>query len=251
MRLPLLAGNWKMNKTVEETRRFTAGFVGLIGKPADREAALIPPFTSLPTMAEALKESGVVYGAQNCASEREGAYTGEISPVMLKELGCKYVIIGHSERRQLFGESNGSCNKKIKLAQQCELTPIYCIGETLEQREAEETFKVLENQIKNGLAGLGERVAGIVLAYEPIWAIGTGKTATPEQAQEAHGFIRNLVAELFGYAVAEDLRILYGGSVKPDNVDSLMAKADVDGALVGGASLTPDSFARIVNFESL
>ncbi|MDP8256522.1 MAG: triose-phosphate isomerase [Candidatus Alcyoniella australis] len=249
MRQPLLAGNWKMNKTIGQTREFIERFVPLIRDVSERQVAIMPPFTALPAVAQLLSGGPVAYGAQNCAGEAEGAYTGEVSPLMLGDLGCRFVIIGHSERRRYFGESNGSCNKKIRLTLQHDLTPIYCIGETLDQREADETLKTIENQVKTGLAGIGERVSEIVIAYEPIWAIGTGVTATPEQVQQVHGHIRNMVAETYGYSGAEDLRIIYGGSVKPDNVDELMARPDVDGALVGGASLDPDDFARIVKFS--
>jgi triosephosphate isomerase (TIM) len=250
MRIPLLAANWKMNKTNEEAFSFINTFLPMIESAANRETLIIPPFPSLGLVKNELTDSAVALGAQNLHQEKSGAYTGETSAEMLLAVGCTYVLVGHSERRQFFGESNFSCNEKIHAAFKAGLTPIYCIGETLEQREQETTLPVVEIQIKDGLKGLDpETAANIVIAYEPVWAIGTGLTATTEQAQEVHAAIRDLLRNRFGKEAAEAIRIQYGGSVKPGNVDELMAMPDIDGALVGGAALDPDSFARIVMFE--
>ncbi len=213
------------------------------------QIVLCPPFTALGSVAEAIKGSNVELGAQNCHYEDKGAFTGEIAVSFLVDAGCKYVIIGHSERRQYFAEDDALINKKIKKAQAAGLLPIFCIGETLQERQKEQTFDVLRRQVLHGLQEISltdpER---LVIAYEPVWAIGTGVTATKEQAQEAHRYIRDLLAGLWGSETAEKIRIQYGGSVKPDNVTELMAQDDIDGALVGGASLEADSFARIINF---
>ncbi len=246
MRKPLIAANWKMHKTTEETRQFLMEFVPLVHDVSDVEIVLAPPFTSLAVAAKFLKGSPVRLAAQDVFWETQGAYTGEISPVMLKDCECAYAIVGHSERRQYFGETNESVNKKIGACQAEGLGVIMCIGETLQERETGQTFKVLEAQLREGLSGLSPQ--GLVIAYEPVWAIGTGKTATKEQAQEAHEFIRGILKDLFG-AVAEEIRILYGGSVKPENISELMAQPDVDGALVGGASLKVDSFVKIVTYK--
>ncbi len=248
-RRPLLAGNWKMHRTVLEAYHL----VTEIGKCAagldDRDVILAPPFTAIHKVAEVLKGSDVEVAAQNVCWEEEGAFTGEISPKMLKSAGATAVIIGHSERRQIFHEDHEIINKRLKGALKFELMPIFCIGETLEERESDKTFEVLEEQLKKGLAGISfEDMGKTVVAYEPVWAIGTGKTATKEQAQEVHAFIRKLLAEMFEKDIADSVRILYGGSVKPDNVDELMAQPDIDGALVGGAALDAESFCRIINF---
>ena len=248
-RRPLLAGNWKMHRTVLEAYHL----VTEIGKCAagldDRDVILAPPFTAIHKVAEVLKGSDVEVAAQNVCWEEEGAFTGEISPKMLKSAGATAVIIGHSERRQIFHEDHEIINKRLKGALKFELMPIFCIGETLEERESNKTFEVLEEQLKKGLAGISfEDMEKTVVAYEPVWAIGTGKTATKEQAQEVHAFIRKLLAEMFEKDIADSVRILYGGSVKPDNVDELMAQPDIDGALVGGAALDAESFCRIINF---
>ncbi len=248
-RRPLLAGNWKMHRTVLEAYHL----VTEIGKCAagldDRDVILAPPFTAIHKVAEVLEGSDVEVAAQNVCWEEEGAFTGEISPKMLKSAGATAVIIGHSERRQIFHEDHEIINKRLKGALKFELMPIFCIGETLEERESDKTFEVLEEQLKKGLAGISSEDMGkTVVAYEPVWAIGTGKTATKEQAQEVHAFIRKLLAEMFEKDVADSVRILYGGSVKPDNVDELMAQPDIDGALVGGAALDAESFCRIINF---
>ncbi len=248
-RRPLLAGNWKMHRTVLEAYHL----VTEIGKCAagldDRDVILAPPFTAIHKVAEVLKGSDVEVAAQNVCWEEEGAFTGEISPKMLKSAGATAVIIGHSERRQIFHEDHEIINKRLKGALKFQLMPIFCIGETLEERESDKTFEVLEEQLKKGLAGISfEDMEKTVVAYEPVWAIGTGKTATKEQAQEVHVFIRKLLAEMFEKDIADSVRILYGGSVKPDNVDELMAQPDIDGALVGGAALDAESFCRIINF---
>jgi len=234
-----------MNKTTGETREFIEGFLPLVVGVQDTEIVIAPPFTSLPVAAELLKESNVKLAGQDVFYEESGAYTGEISPLMLKDVGCTHVIIGHSERRQYFGETDEVVNRKTKAAMGAGLTVIFCIGETLEERESGNTFSVLKRQIAEGLRGI--TATGLVIAYEPVWAIGTGKTASPEQAQEAHEFIRSELSHLYGDE-AGTIRILYGGSVKPDNIASLMSKDDVDGALVGGASLKADSFAAIVKY---
>lgn len=248
-RRPLIAGNWKMHKTVAEALE-TAN--ELIGRTADAEGVdimIAPPFTAIAHVASVVKESRIAVGAQDLFWEDKGAYTGEIAPGMLAEAGCRYVIIGHSERRQHFGETDETVNRKVAAALEAGLVPILCIGESEAQREADETFSVLDKQIKRGLKGqFANDLVKLVIAYEPIWAIGTGKTATSEQAQEVHRFLRDLLAELFGDALARTVRILYGGSVKPDNIAELMSMADIDGALVGGASLDAETFARIVNY---
>lgn len=246
MRRPFIAANWKMNKTIEETKSFLNEFIPLIKDIKDIDIVIAPPFTSLLTAASMLKDTNIKLSSQNVFYEEKGAYTGEISPVMLADIGCRYVIIGHSERRQYFHETDEIVNKKIRAAKKHNLDVIMCIGESLEEREAGKTFDVLKREIEEGLKDILSD--GIVIAYEPIWAIGTGKTATTEQAQEAHKYIRERLASLYGDK-ANGIRILYGGSVIPDNIDSLMACNDVDGALVGGASLKADSFAKIVKFK--
>ncbi len=251
-RRPLIAGNWKMHKTISETLAYIEAFKPLVAGVTDRDIMLAPPFTALDAAQRALEGSSILLGAQNCHWEDQGAFTGEISPRMLADIGVTHVIIGHSERRHIFRETDEMIRQKIEAALKHELKPILCIGETLEEREAGKTFAVLERQLKEGLKGLSAGdLKDLVVAYEPVWAIGTGKTATPEQAQEAHAFCRRLLAEMFGKEFAENIRILYGGSVKPENVVGLMARPDIDGALVGGASLKPDVFARIVCFGRL
>ena len=251
MRKPFVAGNWKMNKNVSEAKALVNGLVPGLSAMESIDRVLCPPFTDLWAIKDLLTGTGIGLGAQNMYWEASGAYTGEIAPGMLAEV-CQYVILGHSERRQYFGETDETVNRKIKAALSVGLTPIVCIGESLEEREAERMFTVLETQVAEGLAGLGPAdMEKVVIAYEPIWAIGTGKTATADQADEAHRFIRSKLEDAFGKSVADDTRILYGGSVKPNNVDELMAKEHVDGALVGGASLTVDSFSRIVKFEPI
>ncbi|MDP2799104.1 MAG: triose-phosphate isomerase [Deltaproteobacteria bacterium] len=249
-RKPIVAGNWKMYKTIPEAmslgNTLRSGASGIL----DREVVVAPPFTALAAVAKTLEGSGIALSGQNTCWENEGAYTGEISPIMLKDVGCRYVIIGHSERRHIFGERDETIARKIKAALDAGLQPIFCIGETLEERENGETLAVLRRQVREGLKLIqGADMNKVVIAYEPVWAIGTGKTATNEQAQEAHSFIRTLLEELFEKNIASDLRILYGGSVKVGNVDGLMAQPDIDGVLVGGASLEADSFLRIIKFE--
>lgn len=246
MRTSFISANWKMNKTVDETAAFFKEFIPLVKDVKDVDIVIAPPFTSLYTATAMVKGTKIAIAAQNVYFEEKGAFTGEISPVMLSEIGCSHVIIGHSERRQYFGETDEIVNKKIKTARKYGLDVIVCIGESLQEREAGRTFEVLKRQIVSGLKDIPSD--GFVVAYEPIWAIGTGKTATTEQAQEAHNFIRNELAVLYA-KTAQDIRILYGGSVTPDNIDALMACPDVDGALVGGASLKADSFANIVKFK--
>ncbi len=249
MRLPLIAGNWKMYKTIGETEQFCQEFVPLVANSTHCEIAIAPPFTSIPKAVEMTRNSNVSISGQNVFWEKHGAFTGEVSAAMLVEAGCRYAIIGHSERRQYFGETNQTVNKRIVAALLAGLEPIVCVGELLEQREAGRTEAVLKQQLEEGFAGLTTaQFARIIIAYEPVWAIGTGRTATPEIAENAHRFIRAVVAEKIGPDSAVTVRILYGGSVKPDNIKGLMTQADIDGALVGGASLDPKSFSAIVNY---
>jgi triosephosphate isomerase len=240
-----MAGNWKMFKTEAEAVDFAKKIKPLLKDVQDRTALICVPYPALSKVWDELNNSNVALGAENLFWEDEGAFTGEVSGPMLKAVGCTYVIIGHSERRQFFGETDETVNKKIFAALKHDLIPIVCVGERLEQREKNETFKVIETQIKGSLKSITpEQLKGMVIAYEPVWAIGTGKTATPEQAQEVHAFIRKLLPK----EVADSTRILYGGSVKPANVKDLMAKPDIDGGLVGGASLKVDSFEQLVKF---
>lgn len=248
MRKMIIAGNWKMNKDIKETLDFLLPLKNnLIGQNLNVEVVVCPPFTSLFIASDILKETNVKIGAQNMFYEVEGAYTGEVSPKMLRSVKCEYVILGHSERRRYFGETDEIVNKKVKKAIEFDLKPIICVGETLEERENGETFKVLERQVKGVLDGLtGEQMRNVVIAYEPVWAIGSGRNATPEQAQEAQRFIRELVAGLFDAGIAQNLTIQYGGSVTPENAYLLLSQPDVDGALVGGASLKVDLFLKII-----
>ncbi len=247
MRLPFIAGNWKMFKTVQDAVVFVKELRSAVKDVADVEIVVAPPFTAVHAAAEAARNTNVGVAAQDLYWEREGAFTGEVSAPMIKEAGAEYVIIGHSERRRLFGETDATVNRKIFAAIAAELTPIVCVGETLEERERGETLAVLDRQIKDGLDRLSaEQLVELVVAYEPVWAIGTGRTATAAQAQEAHAHIRQRLRQWFGADAAERCRVLYGGSVKPDNIRELIAEPDVDGALVGGASLDVKSFADIV-----
>lgn len=249
-RRALIAGNWKMHTTLVDACQLASNVAQACKSVSDRDALLAPPFTVLSEVSHVIKDTNIIVASQNVCWEEKGAFTGEISPVMLKDAGATAAIIGHSERRQIFGENDAMINKRLKGALKFGLMPIFCIGETQDERQSGNTFPVLEKQVRNGLDGLGtEDMKDLVIAYEPVWAIGTGLTATDEQAQEAHAFIRNLITELFEKGVADQLRILYGGSVKPDNVDGLMAKTDIDGALVGGAALDAESFGRIINFR--
>jgi triosephosphate isomerase (TIM) len=249
MRRPVIAGNWKMYKTQAEARAFVAALKPLVAGSNHCDVILAPPFTALAAAAEAVRGTAILVAAQNAYWEAEGAFTGEISMRMLAETGCHAVILGHSERRQYFGETDATVNRKLKAALKAGLLPIVCVGENLEEREAAQTETVLRGQFSGSLAALtGEELSRILLAYEPVWAIGTGRTATPEIAAATHRFLRQLAAEQFTPERAAGLRILYGGSVKPENIRGLMAQVDIDGALVGGASLDPQSFASIVNF---
>jgi triosephosphate isomerase (TIM) len=248
MRTPFIAANWKMYKTVHEAVVFVKEFRSLVKDITAVEIVVAPPFTALHAVVEAARSSNVGVSGQNLHWEKEGAFTGEVSAPMLREAGAEYVIVGHSERRRLFGETDQSVNRKVVSALGVGLTPIVCIGETLEEREAEQTLPVLDRQIKQGLDGLsGDQVHSLVIAYEPVWAIGTGRNATPEQAAEAHAHIRGRLRSWFGGSAADGCHVIYGGSVKPDNIHDLIVLPDVDGALVGGASLDVRGFADIVS----
>lgn len=248
MRKPLIAGNWKMFKNKKEATAFVDEFTKVFVE-SDVEVAICAPFTQLDTLKEALQGTGIKLGAQNMHFEEEGAYTGEISPGMLQEIGVDYCVIGHSERRQYFNETDESVNKKLKKAYEHGIIPILCVGEVLSQREAGMEHTVVKDQLLADLEGLTPQdAARIIIAYEPIWAIGTGRNATPEQANEMIGFIRVVLTELYGDEISEQVVIQYGGSVKPANITELMNMEEIDGALVGGASLSPTDFIQIVNF---
>lgn len=248
-RKPLIAANWKMYKTPVQAQEFVKNFLPLVARHERDEIVLCPSFTAISVVVAGVTGSGVAVGAQNMYSAEEGAFTGETSPLMLKAIGTTHVILGHSERRQYFSETDETINKKLHTALKHELVPIVCIGEVLAERESGKTEEVLLRQTRGVLAGLtAEQAAPIVIAYEPVWAIGTGKTATPQIASEAHKVIRGQVAKLLGSEAANAMRILYGGSVKPDNAAALMKEEEIDGALVGGASLDPQSFGKIVNY---
>lgn len=249
MRRPMIAGNWKMYKTQAEARAYFVALAPLVQGATHCDVIVAPPFTALAASVEAVRGTAISIAAQNMHWEAEGAFTGEVSAGMLVEAGCRAVIIAHSERRQFFGETDERANKKIKAALAAGLTPILCVGELLAEREGGQTESVLERQFHLGLAALtGAEFSRIILAYEPVWAIGTGRTATPEVAAEAHRFLRGLAAKSFTPERAAGLRILYGGSVKPDNIKGLMAQVEIDGALVGGASLNAEAFASLVKF---
>ena len=251
MRIPVIAGNWKLFKTIAESVALVQELKPLVANSQDVEIVVAPVFTALSRVSDAIGSSNIRLAAQDCYWEEEGAFTGEVAPKLLKDAGCSHVIIGHSERRQYFGETDLTVNRKAKAAIAAGLTAIVCVGETLTERESDHTFSVIETQIRGGLAGLAaDAFARVVIAYEPVWAIGTGKTASDAQAQEVHAFIRQLIARMFGQPVADAVRILYGGSVKPDNVKGLMTQPDIDGALVGGASLKAESFAAIATFNA-
>lgn len=249
MRKKIIAANWKMNMTQAESARFVESLLLELGDISDVEVVIVPPFTAIAKVNESLdKAQNIKVGAQNMHWERSGAFTGEISAALLRDLFVRYVVLGHSERRTLFGETNEIVNRKVRAAHEATLRPIVCIGETLEQRDKGKVTKVLASQMRGSLAQLTEKeLQETVIAYEPIWAIGTGRTATPEQAQEAHAYIRQIVREMFDETTGERVRIQYGGSVKPENARALMSQPDIDGALVGSASLDPRSFAQIVN----
>lgn len=248
MRTKVVAGNWKMNNDINSSVTLINEIKKEVIKKNPKALVIIcPPFTSLERANELIKDSPIKLGAQNMYFEESGAFTGEISPIMLKSVGCEYVILGHSERRTIFQESNQLINKKIKAAVKYGLNPIFCIGETLEEREKGLTFNVVETQVREGLNGLSENeLSSLIIAYEPVWAIGTGRNATPEQAEEVHKFIRELITQLYSRDFAEKLIIQYGGSVKPENSKDLMSQPNIDGALVGGACLKADSFIKII-----
>ena len=251
MRRKVIAGNWKMFKSKSEAKTFAVEFRDLVSDIKDREIIICPPFMHISLLVEAFAGSPVKIGGQNLFWEDEGAYTAEISGPMLKSFGASVVIIGHSERRQYFYETDETVNKRLFAAIKSGLMPIVCIGETLKERDSGSTFNVIDTQVKNGLKGLaGGDVFRLVVAYEPVWAIGTGKTSTPEMAQEVHSYIRSILSDMFGGEASGSIPVLYGGSVKPDNIDVLMSQKDIDGALVGGASLKADSFERIVKYRS-
>jgi triosephosphate isomerase len=247
MRIPFIAANWKMHKTVHESVVFVKEFRSMVKDIDDVEIVVAPPFTAVHAVAEAARNSNVGVAGQNLHWEKQGAFTGEVSAEMVREAGAEYVIIGHSERRRLFGDTDELVNRRLVAALGVKLTPIVCIGETLEERERNDTNTVLDRQIKEGLDGLSaDQISGLVVAYEPVWAIGTGRNATAAQAQEAHAHIRGRIRQWFGGGAADQCHVIYGGSVKPDNVRELASMADVDGALVGGASLDVRSFTEIV-----
>ncbi|MBI5681992.1 MAG: triose-phosphate isomerase [Deltaproteobacteria bacterium] len=248
---PFIAGNWKMNMLLRDAEILVMELhEQLNGMDLSVEVAIAPPFTALRHLSHLISNSPIKLCAQDMFWEKEGAYTGEISPLMLIDVGCQYVIVGHSERRQYLCESDEIVNKKVISAVKHGLRPIMCVGESIYDRENGNTLSIIKKQVEKGLAGvLKDEIKDVVVAYEPVWAIGTGKTATPKQAEEVHNFIRNLLCEIFGLNAVKETRILYGGSVKPDNIDTLMAEPNIDGALVGGASLDAKDFARIVRFE--
>ncbi len=250
MRRRVIAGNWKMYKTLADTRAFFSSFLPLVAAAKHCDIVVAPPFTAISTAVGAVKGSSIAISGQDVDWHKEGAFTGQIAPAMLAEAGCRYVIIGHSERRQFFGDTDDSVAKKTIAALEAGLIPIICVGELLNHREADQTEHILRSQFLGGPGALTpEQFSLILIAYEPVWAIGTGRTATPEIAAAAHKFLRQCAAERFSASLASALRILYGGSVKPDNIHGLMAQEELDGALVGGASLDPKSFAALVNFK--
>jgi triosephosphate isomerase (TIM) len=251
MRRPLIAGNWKMYKTIAEALEFVQAFKPLVVATTHCDIVIAPAFTSIKPAADRLEGSNIEVAAQDVAAEQgDGAFTGEVSAQMIRDAGARLAIIGHSERRQFYGETDESVSRKISAALSSDLTPICCVGERLEARDQGRAEAVVGEQIGGGLGNLtAVQASRIIIAYEPVWAIGTGRTATPEQAEQMHAFIRFRITEMYGDRVAREIRILYGGSVKPDNIGSLMSQADIDGALVGGASLEADSFARIVNYK--
>lgn len=249
MRKPIIAGNWKLHKTISEARELVQQLKEGVADVSDCEIIVAPVFTVLAALTSEVAGSNLQLAAQNCHPAASGAFTGEVSAALLKEVGCTYVIVGHSERRQLFDETDAFINAKIKAVLAADMQVIFCVGETLEERDSGAMFDVLTRQVREGLKGLdNDAMRHVVIAYEPVWAIGTGKVASADQAQDAHVFIRGLLSGFFAGAVEEETRILYGGSVKPDNVDGLMAQEDIDGALVGGASLKAEDFIRIVRY---
>lgn len=247
MRRPIIAGNWKMNTLLPEAAELASGVIERMGKNPGVEVVLAPPFTALCKVRDLIEGTGILLAGQNICSEPGGAYTGEISAAMLEDAGCHYVILGHSERRRVFHEDDLLVNQKIKTALKFGLKVIFCVGETLEERENKVTRQVVRGQLEKGLEGLSDRdLQNMVIAYEPVWAIGTGRTATADQAQEIHGYSREIIERLFGQKTADALRIQYGGSVTPENSRELLAQKDIDGALVGSASLKPESFCAII-----
>jgi triosephosphate isomerase len=251
-RLPFIAGNWKMNKTVGEALDLARQLKSAVAGAKGVEVAIAPPFTALYALHKELEGSSIRLAAQNLYWEEKGAFTGEVSPLMLREVGCHYVILGHSERRQFFGETDETVNRRIKAANSQGLKVIFCIGETLKEKEEGKTFSVIERQVEGGLKGLDDKeMKDMVIAYEPVWAIGTGKTATPEQAEEVHRFIRERLGKVYSQKISGEIRIQYGGSVTPENITGLMRQPNIDGALVGGASLKAESFSKIVRFKEM
>lgn len=248
MKKSLIAGNWKMYKTPNESINFVNELIKNVKVYDDREILICPPFTSLFPVSQIIKGKSIKLGAQNVYFENEGPFTGEISPLMLKDIGVEYVICGHSERRNIFGESDELINKKVKKVAETGMKPILCVGEKLDERENGETFNVVENQIRKCLEKF-DKIENLIIAYEPVWAIGTGKTALPGQAEEVHIFIREIISKLYNKEIAENIIILYGGSVKPENIDYLMKEKNIDGVLVGGACLKIDSFLRIIDYK--
>ena len=246
MRKPIVAGNWKMNKSIDEAIQLTSDIKRDLAECMQADVVLCPPFTALKAVGDVISGSVIKLGAQNMHWEKEGAFTGEISPTMLRDVYCHYVIIGHSERRAYFHETDENVNRKVKAALAVSLRPIVCVGETLEQRKTDQTKRIIEKQVREGLSGAGDEMSNVVVAYEPVWAIGTGLTATPAQAQEVHAFIRGILADLFGEHSAASVRIQYGGSVKPSNAKELFSAPDIDGGLIGGAALDARSFVEIV-----
>lgn len=247
---PLIVGNWKMNNNITDSIKLITALKNLVKEPVEVEVVLAPPYTSLYSVAVANQESSFKLAGQNCYWEDEGAFTGEVSAPFLKDVGCDYVILGHSERRTLFGETDEMINKKIHAALGAELTPIFCVGESHKERESKKTFEVIEKQVRRGLSDVTMHdLESFVIAYEPVWAIGTGNNASPAQASEVHGFIRNLMAKLYDAPTANNIRILYGGSVKSSNIKELMKAPEINGVLVGGASLLADEFAKIIQFS--
>lgn len=250
MRKPIIAGNWKMNKTVRKAVEFTKELVETLNDCPDMEIVIFPPFTALYAIANVVRDTNILFGAQNMYYEPAGAYTGEISPLMLADIGVHYVILGHSERREILGETDAMINLKMKAALNYRMKPILCIGEKIEEREKGKAEEVVHNQLVNDLNDISkDEMVRTVLAYEPLWAIGTGKTASPEDANKMHAFIRETISSLYDKRTASRVRIQYGGSVRPDNIDILMAQPEIDGALVGGASLDVESFSKIVRFK--
>jgi triosephosphate isomerase len=246
---PLIAGNWKMHKTIGEALQFADALARRFPPPQERDIVIAAPFTALHSLGRALRDSAIELSAQNIHWEEQGAFTGEVSARMLLEAGCRYVIAGHSERRRYFGEKNREINLKVRAALKAGLRPILCVGETLEERGDKNTFRVIRKQVKEGLNNLSpDDIRHAIVAYEPVWAIGTGKTAAPAQAQEVHRFIRQMTAELFGKEIAEATPIIYGGSVNPGNIRDLMAESDINGVLAGGASLDVETFSKIIQF---